>query len=433
MGKSAQTPAPVDYDKLIPLQTQANKDIFDYSLGQSRVNTVTPYGSTAWTKQTGAPDQQAYADALKAWQAKQTPGAGGREWVPGNDGIVGYDTNGPVYGGAASEGYWRTTPGAPGGGGAAPRLEDFAPTTWTQTQTLSPEQQKLFDAENASRLGLSELTGALTDRAQQGLAKPPDLSGIPQFQTSFANADVAPYLKQLAGTGVDLSQQVAGLQRMDPYAINQKLADALYSQGSRYLTDRTRQDTSALEARLAEQGFVPGTPGFTTEMGNLRKTQDMAFGDLADRAMIGGQQSGAQIYNNMRGNLSDQASILLNQASGNRASINDQIAALMSGQANTRANAASANSGIQQQIARVLQEYNLPLATLNAVRTGAQPTIQNSGLQQTSVPGLSAVDLLGADQARYGQELDLYNAKVGQQNALMDVLGRIAGAWVGRP
>lgn len=402
MGKSAQTPAPVDYDKLIPLQTQANKDIFDYSLGQSRVNTVTPYGSTAWTKQTGAPDQAAYANALKTWQAQQKAGTPGRrEWVAtGDDGIVGYNVNGPIYGGAGAGGYWRDVPGTSGTSTPMPRLEDFASEQWTQTQTLSPEQQKLFDAENASRLGLAGLTGDLTSRAQQGLAKPPDLSGVPQFQTSFSN--------------VDLSPQIQELQGMDPYAINQRLADALYRQGSRYLTDRTRQDTSLLESRLAEQGFVPGTPGFGTEMENLRKTQDMAFGDLTDRAVIGGQQNGAQIYNNMRGN------------------INDQIAALLSGQANTRANAASANQGIQAQIARILQEYNLPLATLNAVRTGAQPTIQNSSLQQTSVPGLSAVDLLGADQARYGQELDTYNAKVGQQNALMDVLGRIAGAAIGK-
>jgi hypothetical protein len=87
----------------------------------------------------------------------------------------------------------------------------------------------------------------------------------------------------------------------------------------------------------------------------------------------------------------------------------------------------------QRALLEALQLRQLPLSELNALRTGAQPTVLGGELKQTSVPRLSAVDLLGADAQRYGQELDLYNSKVGSQNALLQVLGQIAGVAIGRP
>lgn len=331
MGKSAQAPQAVDYEKLVPLQTAANKDIFNYSLGASRVNSQTPFGSTSWST-TAIPDQQAYEAALKEWQGKQ--GAGGsREWVPGKDAswtLVG-DNQVETPG---SSGYWKETAGSP-----MPQLSDFTRQQWTQTQSLSPQQQQLYDADVKSKLGLSGLTDALLGNVSNATSQ--------------------------------------ALPSADTY--NQQLADAIYRQQTRYLDEQVGGERRALEARLADQGFVPGTPGYTEEMNRYQRTNDLTYGDARDRAIAGGYQQGQTAFEN------------------------------------------------------ALRLRALPLSELNAVRTGAQPTIPGMGSGQNSVPGLQSVDLLGAANNQYNQQLDAYNAQVGSQNAAMGGLGSIAAALASNP
>src|SRR3990167_7967633 len=68
--------------------------------------------------------------------------------------------------------------------------------------------------------------------------------------------------------------------------------------------------------------------------------------------------------------------------------------------------------------------YNQPLNTLNAIRTGAQ--IQNPQFQ---APG-AGTNYLGAAQAQGGYDQGLYNAKVGQQNAMTQGLFGLGGAGI---
>lgn len=50
MGSSTSAPPPPDYASLIPQQTAANKDQFNYALDQSRINTNGPAGQQNWTQ-----------------------------------------------------------------------------------------------------------------------------------------------------------------------------------------------------------------------------------------------------------------------------------------------------------------------------------------------------------------------------------------------
>lgn len=84
----------------------------------------------------------------------------------------------------------------------------------------------------------------------------------------------------------------------------------------------------------------------------------------------------------------------------------------------------SANNTMPQTYQLASSVYNQPLNTLNAIRTGAQ--VQNPTFQQT--PGANQ---LGAAQAQGTYNQGLYNAQVGQQNAMTSGLFGLGAAGIG--
>lgn len=341
MGKDASVPQSPDYQSLIPLQTQANKDVFNYALGASRANTVTPYGTGTWTK-TPSFDQSGYDAAMAKWNAPsggQASFEGGMA-APGGGGWGDLASSPAIWGG-----------GAPAARGPAPSREDFTTNDWTYTESLSPEQQQLYNANVSSQLQQSQLLDALTRRVGESTAQPLDYSGLPE----------------LAGGS------------------NQSIADALYNKMTRYAEPDWARQRSSLEARLAEQGFVPGTPGYDTAMQGLTKTTDLAKADARDRALLMGM---------------DQ-SRLQNQARA-------------------------------QGIAELLQKRQFPINELSAIRSGTQ--VQNPVLSPTyATPGLQAPDILGAANNSYLGQLDAYNASAGASNDLFSNLIGLGGLFLGGP
>lgn len=86
----------------------------------------------------------------------------------------------------------------------------------------------------------------------------------------------------------------------------------------------------------------------------------------------------------------------------------------------------------QNQLAETSTLRNEPLATLNAVRTGAQPT----NPQFTNVPQQQTVagpNYLGALQSQYGAQMNAYNADQAQNAGLMSGLFSLGGAALGSP
>jgi hypothetical protein len=58
--------------------------------------------------------------------------------------------------------------------------DPYGNPTWTATQTLAPDQQKLLDIQNQTSLGLGNLAGQGLGYVQDMLSKPFDTSGLPQ-------------------------------------------------------------------------------------------------------------------------------------------------------------------------------------------------------------------------------------------------------------
>jgi len=122
--------------------------------------------------------------------------------------------------------------------------------TWSATQTLAPEQQKLLDIQNQTSLGLGSLAGKGLGYVEEMLQKP--------FDTS-----------NLAQTGINPGEtmQDSIMRRLQP---------------------QIAQGREALQAQLANQGVVPGTEAYNRAM----TQQSQRENDLMTSAVVQGTQTG---------------------------------------------------------------------------------------------------------------------------------------------
>jgi hypothetical protein len=97
--------------------------------------------------------------------------------------------------------------------------------------------------------------------------------------------------------------------------------------------------------------------------------------------------------------------------------------------ANQQAGAGLSNQAQQQAYNQALTQYNMPLNTLSALRTGAQvqnPSFVNSAQQATT----SGADILGATQMGYNAQMaDFNQQQAAQQNFNQGLMG-LGGAGI---
>lgn len=109
--------------------------------------------------------------------------------------------------------------------------------TFTETTSLSPEQQKLYDLNNRTQQNLGQIGVEQSDK-----------------------------IRGLLGTNVNLS--------------NEAVESRLFDLGSKRLTPQFERDEEALRARLANQGLQPGSAAWNTEMERLGQNKNDAMNQL---------------------------------------------------------------------------------------------------------------------------------------------------------
>lgn len=372
MGKSSGgAPATPDPTKLIGAQSAADKSSFNYQTDANRYATNGPDSSTSWDKKATF-DQAGYDAAMGDWEKNNRQGT----WVDPTNGTQTYDPiTGELTTSGGKAGYWS---GTGSDGTPSPDKANFTSYDWTQNTTLSPEQQKLHDLTQSSQVGQAGLLDALTGRLKDTYAKPVDYSGVNPLDNSY-------------------QQRLASL---DPNSFNQKASDAAYNSAATYLDPQVKQQQQALEARLSEQGFVPGTPGYNQAMQNFQDTNNRQYAAARDSATTQGFSAGHQQF-------ADQQS-----------SLNSAIAAMMGTHS--------------QGLSDLFAERSQPLNELNAIRSGNQVGAPSgsgtSGTSQGGAGTLAAPDVMGAYNAQYKSLLDKYNAGVNSDNADTQTAGQIIGA-----
>jgi hypothetical protein len=257
--------------------------------------------------------------------------------------------------------------------------------TWTATTTLSDVGQQLLNNQNATSLGLGGAINAQLGQVQDVMGRGFNPNTGP-ITTNVGQADLQ--------TKADYEGGMAGWDRA-----NQILQARLQPQ--------MNQQRDAQAARLANQGIVAGTKAYDNAMRTFNQGQN----DLLTNSQLAGQGIGQNLFTQG----------LQGAQFGNAAQ--QQILA------NRLANANLGNAAQQQQFNQALTQYNMPLNTLSALRTGAQvqnPSFVNSAQQATT----GGADILGASQMGYNAQMGDFNAQnAAQQNFNSGLMG-LAGAGV---
>jgi hypothetical protein len=128
--------------------------------------------------------------------------------------------------------------------------DPYGNPTWTATQSLSPDQQQLYQQQMQTSLGLGNLQNQGLGYVQNMLSKPFDTSTLPQ-----------------SGINPGETMQDSVLRRLQPQIAQQ------------------REMTTA---QLANQGIVPGTAAYD----NAMRMQNQKENDLLTSAIIQGTNTG---------------------------------------------------------------------------------------------------------------------------------------------
>jgi hypothetical protein len=345
--------------------------------------------------------------------------------------------------------------------------DPYGNPTWTATQSLSPDQQRLLDTQN-------RISGSLGDVATKGVSyvegmlnTPFDTSNLAQMQSSVSPADMQRFTGQanLGQIGNAEAQLRAGQAPNLQTSLGQNTGMAGWDRASDLLMQRLdpqlQRQQERQDAQLAAQGIPVGSEAYTRakqdlamQQNDLRTQaqlqaqnvqqnlfgQELQAGQFGNQAMLG--QNQAQLANLGFTNQAQQADFA-NQLAGMGFN-NQQIQQMYQNQmgqqqannaiaqqqfANQMSGANLSNLARQQGLQEQAYLRNEPLNTLSAVRTGSQvqgPQFVNSFNQATT----QGADLLGAAGMQYNAQMGDFNAKQAAQANLNSGLMGLGGAGI---
>jgi hypothetical protein len=283
---------------------------------------------------------------------------------------------------------------------------------WTATTSLSDVGQQLLNNQNATSLGLGSAINAQLGQVKDVMGRGFNPNTGP-ITTNVGEAD----LRRLTGQ--------ANLQTSTDYAGGMQGWDKANQILQARLAPQMAQDRSAQEATLANQGIVQGTKAYENAMRTFNQGQN----DLLTNSQLAGQNIGQNLFTQglqgaQFGNTAQQQLFANSQAQqqANNAIAQQQLA-------NRLTNANLGNTAQQQQYNQALTNYNMPLNTLSALRTGAQ--VQNpSFINAPAQANTSGADILGASQMGYNAQMGDFNAKQAAQANLNQGIFGLGGAGI---
>lgn len=296
---------------------------------------------------------------------------------------------------------------------------------YTQTTTLSPEQQSLYNAGTAAQGNLANLAKQLSGSLGSSLGQPMDTSGLPALQSDFGSS-YNPNFNGNLGLRTD-----AGLQTsLGPgYSTSYAGADDFSADRQRYedaLWERTAGDRSSQEAAirttLANKGIQEGTAAWNSEMERMtRQNTDARLATIA----AGGQEQQRMVEMARQAALFGNESILGRFGAENAAKLagaqfgNDALSqqGLFGLNAQNAQNAAAAqqaqfgNQARAQGMQETFDTRNQPINELNALLTSSQ--VQAPSYSATPQVGVGGVDVAGLINNNYNQQVQSNNAAMG--------------------
>lgn len=169
------------------------------------------------------------------------------------------------------------------------------PDRWTQTTTMSPEQQALYESRTANQQGVSDLAGDQLSGLYGTLTQPFSVDGPERISSVGPRAyqtDVnAP---SVANTSVDLSG-IPGITS-DFSAERQRVEDALYGRASSRLDEQFARSDEDTRSRLVAQGIREGSEAWNNAMRDADLAKQDAYGSARDRAIAAGGAEQSRLF-----------------------------------------------------------------------------------------------------------------------------------------
>jgi len=346
--------------------------------------------------------------------------------------------------------------------------DQFGNPMYTATQSLSPDQQELYNYDIATSKGLGQLSQTGLNYVQNMMANPFSTGGLPSLQSSLQQAQMQQIAggPQLGQMGQAEAQLRAGQGPNLQTSLGQNVGMTGWDRASNLLMQRLAPQMQVqqeqLDQKLASQGIPIGSEAYNRAKAQLGMQQndlmnqaqlqaqgiqqnlfgqELAAGQFGNQAMLGQNQAQLQnlgftnqamqqdFANRMAGmgfNNQQIQQMYQNQVAQQQA--NNAIAQQQFANQLTGANLA--NQARQQGFGELAYMRNEPLNTLNAVRSGAQvtgPSFVNTPQQATT----AGPDYLAATNAQYANQMAGYNAQQAAQSNLMGGLMGLGGTLGG--
>ncbi|MBB6304048.1 tail fiber domain-containing protein [Rhizobium leucaenae] len=379
MGKGSAPKAP-DPQQTAAAQTATNVATAQANTALNAMNQITPYGSLTYN-QTGQqfisdPNGQKYwyDPATKQYNSSLPTRSVTTQSAPTQSSVVRYDKNGqPIYSSTGGGTKTSTQTYTPDGW---QQVSGYYVPTYTATQTLSPEQQAIFDQTQAAQLNLGTLANTqsakLNDLLGQDfnpLATAPAAGTAPELQTDYLTGDVS--------------------------ADRQRVEDALFSR----LNTSLDQDRSSLDAKLANQGIKLGSTAYS----NAQRDFGQNVNDARTSAILNATQQQA-----VEANTAAQAAGFHNTALQ---------------QDFQNKNTARSNYLTEQYAAR-----SQPINEIAALLSGSQ--ITNPNFVNTPTSNIPTVDYAGLVQQNYSNQMQAYQQQQAQSQSLLGGLFGLGGKLI---
>jgi len=265
-------------------------------------------------------------------------------------------------------------------------------TSWQQNLTFSPEQQMLYDKQNAISNERADVGGMVAKRLGDEYGEAMDWGGF----SPMGNNPMAQFTMPEGSIG-------------DPNQFRQSAEDARYNKASSRLSPQYAEKRRAMETQLRNQGLSPEDSAWKSQMAGIDTAETDAYAQAQYDAVTGGMGEANQMYNQLMG----QNQNMFNQALGaNR----QNYGMAMQG-------SEYANQIRQQQIAEQLQQRGTNLNELNAIMSGQQvgipsmPSFSDASRAEAAPIYQGTVDQGNFNQAQNQQTMDAVTG--GAQAAMM--------------
>lgn len=287
---------------------------------------------------------------------------------------------------------------------------------YSQTTTLSPEQQQLYNQQTQLGGSLNNLAIGQTNKLTGLLDQPVNTNGMPAMSgaPSTATTDFSAGLRGFKGT--NYSDSLTNDFSKDRTAVEQALFNRLNPQLDR--------DRAALENNLTNQGFQRGTQAFNDAMDQSNRQSNDA------RLAITGQ--GLQEQQGLYGMARDRAGFGSSeeQRGFDQAMQAGQFGSQEQNRAfNTQMSGAQfGNQARQQSLQELLALRNQPINEISALMSGGQVSLPNA--PQYNAPQVGNTDIMGATYNSAALQQKQYEQQVSQQNAMMGGLFGLGQAGI---